>query len=103
LRINVFSHLIIDAINRKSVGACVLIIGKMPKTIFPSTLEDALTMAIAHSKVQGIDVKFDLQLVFFPHFCSVIHGLNQDQLVLMDNAVMQSQGNLLRGVDYFQW
>ena len=51
-------------INRKSVGARVFIIGKMPKTIFPSTLEDALTMAIAHSKVQGIDVKFDLQLVF---------------------------------------
>ncbi len=85
------------------MGARVLIIGKIPKTIFPSTLEDALTMAIAHSsKVQGIDVKFDLQLVFSPHFCSVIHGLNQDQLVLMDNAVMQSQGNLLRGVDYFQ-
>ena len=25
------------------------------------------------------------------------YGLNQDQLALMNNAVMQSQGNILRG------
>ena len=30
LRINVFSHFIIDIINRKLVGARVLIIGKIP-------------------------------------------------------------------------
>jgi hypothetical protein len=35
LRINVFSRLIIDAINRKLVGARVLIIGVMPHIIFP--------------------------------------------------------------------
>jgi hypothetical protein len=34
LRINIFSRLIIDVINRKSVGACVLIIGDIPKKIF---------------------------------------------------------------------
>ena len=59
-------------------------------------------MAIDHFKEQGIVVEFDLQLIIFPHFCSVIHGLNQDQLASMDNAVMQSQGNLLNGMDYFQ-
>jgi hypothetical protein len=31
LRINVFCHLIFDAINRKSVDACVLIIGDIKK------------------------------------------------------------------------
>ena len=41
LRINVFSRLIIDAINRKSVGARVLIIGIMPSIIFPSILKEA--------------------------------------------------------------
>ena len=40
LRMNVFSRLIIDAINRKSVGARVLIIGVMPIIIFPSILEE---------------------------------------------------------------
>jgi len=39
LRIGVFSRLIIDAINRKSVGARVLIIGILPRIIFPSILE----------------------------------------------------------------
>ena len=39
LRINVFTHLIIDAINRKSVGACVLIIGVMPKKFFHQFLK----------------------------------------------------------------
>ena len=103
LRINVFSHLIIDAINRKSVNARVLIIGFMPHIIFPSIIKEAWLMAIDHFKEQGIDdVKFDLQLIISSHFCSVIHGLNQYQLALMDNAVMQSQGNLLRGIDYLQ-
>ena len=92
-------------INKKSVGARVFIIGVMPHIIFPSNLEEAQLMAIDHFKEQGIVVKFDLQLIISPHFCSVIHGLNQGQvaLALMDNAVMQSQGNLLNGMDYFQW
>ena len=105
LRIDVFSRLIIDAINRKSVGTRVLIIGVMPRIIFPSILEEARSMAIDHFKEQGIDdVKFDLQLIISPHFCSVIHGLNQEDLAKMDNAVMQSQGNLLHvdSVRYFQ-
>jgi len=34
--------------------------------------------------------------------CSVVHGLNQEELEKMDNAVMQSQGNLLHDVNYFQ-
>jgi len=102
LRIDVFSRLIIDAINRKSVGARVLIIGVMPRIIFPSILEEARSMAIEHIKGQGIDVEFDLQIVFNPHFSSVVHGLNQEELANMDNAVMQSQGNLLRDVNYFQ-
>ncbi len=59
-------------------------------------------MAIDHLKVQGIDDEFDIQIVFTPHFCSVVHGLNQEELEKMDNAVMQSQGNLLRDVNYFQ-
>ena len=59
-------------------------------------------MAINHLKEQGIDVEFDLQIVFTPHFCSVVHGLNQEELAKMDNAVMQSQGNLLRDMNYFQ-
>ncbi len=59
-------------------------------------------MAIDHLKEQGIDVKFDLQIVFTPHFSSVVLGLNQEELAKMDNAVMQSQGNLLRDVNYFQ-
>ena len=59
-------------------------------------------MAIDHLKEQGIDVEFDLQNVFTPHFCSVLHGLNQEELAKMDNAVMQSQGNLLHNVNYFQ-
>jgi hypothetical protein len=101
-RINVFSCLIIDVSNKKSVGARVLIIGVMPHIIFPSNLEEAQLMAIDHFKEQGIVVKFDLQLIISPHFCSVIHGLNQDQLALMDNAAMQSQGNLPSGMDYFQ-
>jgi hypothetical protein len=102
LRINVFNHLIIDAINRKSVGARIFIIDVMPHVICPSILEEARLMAIDHFKEQGIVVKFDLQLIISPHFCSVIHGLNQDQLALMDNAVMQSQRNLLSGMDCFQ-
>ena len=102
MRINVFSRLIIDVINIKSVGARVLIIGIMPRIIFPSILEEARSMAIDHLKEQGIDVEFDLQIVFTPHFCSVVHGLNQEELAKMDNAVMQSQGNLLRDVNYFQ-
>jgi hypothetical protein len=84
------------------VGARILIIGVMPDVICPSILEEARLMAIDHFKEQGIVVKFDLQLIISPHFCSVMHGLNQDQLALMDNAVMQSQGNLLSGMDYFQ-
>ena len=56
LRIDVFSRLIIDAINRKSVGARDLIIGVMPRIIFPSILKEARLMAIDHLKVQGIDV-----------------------------------------------
>jgi len=59
-------------------------------------------MAIDHLKVQGIDDEFDIQIVFTPHFCSVVHGLNQEELEKMDNAVMQSQGNLLHDVNYFQ-
>ena len=102
LRIDVFSRLIIDAINRKSVGACVLIIGVMPHIIFPSIIEEARSMAIDHFKEQGIVVEFDLQFIISPHFCSVLHGLNQEELAKMDNAVMQSQGNLLRDVNYFQ-
>jgi hypothetical protein len=39
LRSNVFSCFIIDAINRKSVGAWVIIIGLMPRIVFPSILE----------------------------------------------------------------
>jgi hypothetical protein len=87
LWIGVFSRLIIDAINRKSVGALVLIIGVMPRIIFPSILKEARSMAIDHLKDQGIDVEFDLQIVFTPHFCSVIHGLNQEELAKMDNAI----------------
>ena len=59
-------------------------------------------MAIDHFKEQGIVVEFDLQFIISPHFCSVLHGLNQEELAKMDNAVMQSQGNLLRDVNYFQ-
>ena len=59
-------------------------------------------MAIDHLKEQGIDVEFDLQIVFTRHFCSVVHGLNQEELAKIDDAVMQSQGNLLRDVNYFQ-
>jgi hypothetical protein len=102
LRIDVFSRLIIDAINRKSVGARVLIIDVMPRIIFPSILEEARSMAIDHFKEQGIVVEFDLQFIIPPHFCSVLHGLNKEELAKMDNAVMQSQGNLLRDVNYFQ-
>ena len=102
LRIDVFSRLIIDAINRKLVGARVLIIGVVPHIIFPSIIEEARSMAIEHFKEQGIDVKFDLQFIISPHFCSVLHGLNQEELAKMDNAVMQSQGNLLHDVNYFQ-
>jgi len=102
LQIYLFSRLIIDAINRKSVGARVLIIGVMPRIISPSILEEARSMAVDHLKEQGIDVKFDLQIVFTPHLCSVVHGLNQEELAKMDNAVMQSQGDLLRDVNYFQ-
>ena len=88
LRIDVFSHLIIDAINRKSIGAHVLIIGVIPSIIFPSILKEAQSMATDHFKEQRIVVKFDLQLIISPPFCSIIHGLNHDQLALMDNAVM---------------
>ncbi len=59
-------------------------------------------MATDHFKEQGIVVEFDLQFIISPHFCSVLHGLNQEELAKMDNAVMQSQGNLLRDVNYFQ-
>ena len=59
LRINVLSRLIIDTINRKSVGTHVLIIGVMPKIIFPSILKKAQSMAIDHFKEQGIDDEFD--------------------------------------------
>jgi hypothetical protein len=55
LRINVFSHLIIDAINRKSVSTRVLIIGVMPHVFFPSILKEAQSMAIDHFKEQGIE------------------------------------------------
>jgi hypothetical protein len=51
---SVSSRLIIDAINRKSVGARVLIIGVMPSIIFPSILKEARLMAIEHIKEQGI-------------------------------------------------
>ena len=84
------------------MGIHVLIIGVMPRIIFPSILEEARPMAIDHFKERGIDVEFDLQINVSHHFCSVIHGLNQDQLALMDNAVMQSQGNLLSDMDCFQ-
>jgi len=96
LKIDVFSQLVIDAINRKLVGAHILIIGIMPRFIFPSIIEEAWSMAIDHFKEQGIVVKFDLQFIISPHFCVVLHGLNQEELAKMDNAVMQSQENLLR-------
>ena len=86
----------IDVINRKSVGARILIIGVMPRIIFPSIIEEAWLMAIDHFKEQGIIVKFDLQFIISPHFCLVLHGLNQEELAKMDTAVMQSHGNLLR-------
>jgi hypothetical protein len=95
LRIDVFSGLIIDAINRKSVGARVLVIGVVPHIIFPSIIKEAQSMAIDRFKEQGIVVEFHLQFIISPHFCSVLHGLNQEELAKMDNAVMQSQGNLL--------
>ena len=60
---SVFSRLIIDAINRKSVGARVLIIGVMPSIIFPSILKEARLMAIDHFKEQGSFVKFDFQFI----------------------------------------
>jgi len=56
--------------------------------MFPSILKEAQSMAIDHFKEQSIVVKFDLQLIISPPFCSIIHGLNHDQLALMDNAVM---------------
>jgi hypothetical protein len=102
LRIDVFSGIIIDAINRKSVGACVLIIGVVPHIIFLSIIQEARLMAIDHFKEQGIVVEFDLQFIISPHFCSVLRGLNQEELAKMDNAVVQSQGNLLHDVNYFQ-
>ena len=52
MRINVFSLLIIDVINRKSVGSCVLIIGVMPLIIVSSFLEEARSIAIGHFKEQ---------------------------------------------------
>jgi hypothetical protein len=61
LRINVFCHLIFDAINRKSVGTCVLIIGDIKKK--PSIFIEALLKWAT----------FDLQIIFSCHFCSVIH------------------------------
>ena len=78
------------------MGAWVIIIGLMPRFIFPSIIEEAWSMAIDHFKEQGIVVKFDLQFIISPHFCLVLHGLNQEELAKMDNAVMQSQENLLR-------
>ncbi len=65
------------------MGTRVLIVGVMPRIIFPSILEEARSMAIEHIKGQGIDVEFDLQIVFTPHFCSVVHGLNQEELAKM--------------------
>jgi hypothetical protein len=97
LRVNIFSRLIIDAINRKSAGAYILIIGVMAK------LKEALPMAISHFKEQGNDAEFDLQLVLSSYFCPVILGLNQEELAKMDNAVMKSQVNLLSGVDYVSY
>ena len=61
---NFISRLIIDAINRKSVGARVLTIGVMPRIIFPSIIEEAKSMAIDHFKEQGIVVEFDLKFIF---------------------------------------
>ena len=84
------------------MGTHVLIIGVMPSIIFPSILKEAWSMAIDHFKEQGIVVEFDLQFIISPHFCSVLHGLNQEELAKMDNAGMQSQGNLQRDVNYFQ-
>ncbi len=49
------------------MGALVLIIGVMPRIIFPSILEEARSMAIDHLKDQGIDVEFDLQIVYHIH------------------------------------
>ena len=69
MRIDVFSRLIIDAINRKSVGARILIIGVMPRIIFPSIIEQARLMAIDHFKERGIVVEFNLQFIIYPHFC----------------------------------
>ncbi len=80
LRIDVFNGLIIDEINRKSVGARVLIIGVVPHIIFPSIIVEARSMEIDHSKEQGIVVEFDLQFIISPHFCSVLHGLNQEEV-----------------------
>ena len=98
LRIDVFSRLIIDAINRKLVGACVLIIGVMPHIIFPSIIEEARSTAIDYFKEQDIVVEFDYfsSLLFSPSW------IKPEKLAKMDNAVMQSQGNLLRDVNYFQ-
>ncbi len=75
---NVFSHPIIDAINRKSLGARVLIIGVMPNIIFPSILEEARSMAIDHFKEEGIYVKFDLQLVFLLTSVQSFMGTSKD-------------------------
>ena len=79
LRVNAFNRLIIDVIDRKFVSTRVLSIVVMPKKDFPSILKEALSMAIAHFKEQGISVELDLQ-VFSPHFCSVAHGLSQEEL-----------------------
>jgi hypothetical protein len=58
----------------------------MSHIIFPSILENAWLMAIDHFKERGIDVEFDLQINVSHHFCSVIHGLNQEELAKMDKV-----------------
>jgi hypothetical protein len=39
LQIDVFSRLIIDAINRKSVGTCIVVVGVMPHIIFGKSVQ----------------------------------------------------------------
>jgi hypothetical protein len=80
LRIYVFSHLIIDAINRKSVGTRVFIIGVMPHVIFPSILKEAQSMAIDHFKEQGIeDVSLISSLFFLLTFVQSYMKLNREK------------------------
>jgi hypothetical protein len=80
----------IDARDKKYTEFRAMVYGKHPKNYWTKILEDAHAMVTVSPKS-----KFNLTIIYSPHFCSVIHeNCSYDQKRHMDSAVAEFVGAL---------